>query len=297
MKIGMFFFINLSVFKINRYMKKYVVLFAFLLLTSFVFAQKKDKIKGSKIVTLEQKQIESFTGIEVNDNIEVMLIKGSECGIEIEADDNLHDVLDFSLNGSTLRIATLKDIISSKKLSVRITYTSDFKLVVAKNESQVTSLSDIEIDAISIRSYDYASLYLNAKTTNFNLECSDKSKVELKLKSEKVTINLSKNATLKASINAADLIFDMYQKSEATLDGEVANLKLRLDNNATFGGENLTVLNANITTEGYTNATINVTTNALIDAAGKSEIQLYGEPKIEIKRFADSAVLMKKLVK
>ena len=91
-------------------MKKSILLFALLILTSLSFAQKKDKIKGSKIVTIEQKQIESFTGIEVNDNIEVMLISGSECGIEIEADDNLHDVIDFSLSGSTLRIATLKDL-------------------------------------------------------------------------------------------------------------------------------------------------------------------------------------------
>jgi len=278
-------------------MKKSIVLFTFLLLTSLTFAQKKDKIKGSKIVTIEQKQIENFTGIEVNDNLEVMLIKGSECGIEIEADDNLHDVIDFSLSGSTLRIATLKEVISSKKLSVRITYTDDFKLVVAKNESQITSLTDIEIDSMSFRSYDYSKLFLNAKTTNFNLECSDKSKAELKLKTEKATINLSKNASLKASITSNDMVFDMYQKSDATVDGEVTNLKLRLDNNATFFGKNLAVLNASITSEGYSNASINVVTNVTIDAAGKSEIQLYGEPKIEIKRFADSAVLMKKLPK
>ncbi len=278
-------------------MKKSIALFTLLLLTSVSFAQKKDKIKGSKIVTIEQKQMESFTGIEVSDNIEVMLVKGTECGIEIEADDNLHDVIDFSLSGSTLRIATVKEIISAKKISVRITYTSDFKLVVAKNESQVTSLSDIEIDAISFRSYDYASLFLNAKTANFNLECSDKSKAELNLKSEKTTISLSKNASLKALITATDLIVDMYQKSETTVEGDVVNLKLRLDNNATFIGKNLAVLNGNITAEGYTNASINVKTNVIIDAAGKSEIQLYGEPKIDVKRFADSAVLMKKLPK
>lgn len=267
------------------------------MVTSLSFGQKKDKIKGSKIVTIEQKQIESFTGIEVNDNIEVMLIKGSECGIEIEADDNLHDVIDFSLSGSTLRLTTLKDIFSAKKLSVRITYTSDFKLVVAKNEAQVTSLSDIEIENISFRSYDYASLFLNAKTTNFNLDCSDKSKAELNLKSEKVTISLSKNASIKALITATDLIVDMYQKSETNVEGDVANLKLRLDNNAAFIGKNLAVLSGNITTEGYSNGSINVKTNVTIDAAGKSEIQLYGEPKIEMKRFVDSAVLIKKQLK
>ncbi len=278
-------------------MKKTILLFAILLSVPFAFSQKKDKIKGSKIVTLEQKQIESFNGIEINDNIEVMLIKGSECGVEIEADDNLHEVIDFSLSGSTLKLATLKDVLSAKKLIVKITYTSDFKNVIAKNESQVTSLSDIELDDITFKTYDYAKLFLNTKNTTFNLECSDKSKAELNLKSEKITISLSKNASIKALIHSNDMTFDMYQKSEATVEGDVVNFKLRMDNNATFTGKNLAALNGIISTEGYTNTSINVITAITIDAAGKSEIQLYGDPKIEMKRFADSAVLMKKLPK
>ncbi|MES2748263.1 MAG: DUF2807 domain-containing protein [Bacteroidota bacterium] len=278
-------------------MKKSIALFAILLITSIAFAQKKDKIKGSKIVTIEQKKIESFTGIEVSDNLEVMLIKGDECAIEIEADDNLHDVIDFSLSGSTLRLGTLKDVISSKKLSVRLTYTNDFKMVVAKNESNVTALSDIDLDDITFKSFDYAKVYLNAQCTNFTLECNDKSKVELKLKSEKATINLSKNASLKALITSKEMIFDMYQKTDAAIEGDVVDLKLRLDNNATFVGKNLMVQNATITTEGYTNSSVNVQQNVVIDASVKSEIELYGEPKIEIKRFIDSAVLKKKPLK
>lgn len=277
-------------------MKNLLVL-TFLLIAPITFAQKKDKIKGSKIVTIEQKKIESFTGIEVSDNLEIMLIKGSECALEIEADDNLHELIDFSLSGSTLRLATLKDIIAYKKLTVRLTYTDDFKLVTAKNESQVTALSDIDLDALTIKCFDYAKIYANAEVTDFTLECNDKSKSELKLKSEKATINLSKNASLKAWITAGEMIFDMYQKSEAVIEGDVVEFKLRLDNNAIFTGKNLTAQNAILVTEGYTNGIVNVQQNINIDASVKSEIELYGEPKIEMKRFADSAVLKKKPLK
>src|SRR6478672_9011976 len=156
-------------------MKK-LLFFALILLTSTAFSQRKDKIKGSKIVTIEQKKIESFTGLEVADNIEVMLIKGDESGIEIEADDNLHDAIDIAMSGTTLHLSTLKDIISAKKISVRVTYTDDFKLVVAKNESQVSALATIELNDLSFRSYDYAKVFLYANTQNFTLECNDKSK-------------------------------------------------------------------------------------------------------------------------
>ena len=278
-------------------MKKTLLILALVMITSFAFSQRKDKIKGSTIVTIEQKKIESFTGLEVADNIEVVLIKGEVCGIEIEADDNLHDAIDIVITGNTLRLATLKNIISAKKISVRVTYTDDFKLIVAKNESQISALSTIELDDLSCRSYDYAKLLVYAATNNFNLECSDKSRVELNLKSEKTTINLSKNSRLKAIINSTEMIFDMYQKSEATIDGTVIDLKLRLDNNSNFNGKSLIAQNALITTEGYTDASVNVAATTVIDASGNSKISLYGEPKIEMKRFADSALLMKKILK
>lgn len=70
--------------------------------------KRKKKIKGSKIVTTEIKKIESFTTLEVADNLEIFLVKGNEFGLEIEADDNLHDAIDATLSGSTLRLSTLK---------------------------------------------------------------------------------------------------------------------------------------------------------------------------------------------
>ncbi len=278
-------------------MKKHIILFTLFFITSITFAQKKDKIKGSKIVTIEQKQIENFTGLEVTDNIQVMLTDGNECALEIEADDNLHDAIAISFSGSTLRLSTLKNIIGFKKLIVRLTYTANFKLVVAKNEAQVTSLTAIENNEISFRSYDYAKLFLNANTSNFSLECDDKSEVDLNLKAQKVTLIVSKNAKLKAIIKSKEMIFDMYQKGEATIEGDVVDVKLLLNNNATFIGKNLTVQNIDITTEGATSASVNATKTAIIDASGKSEIQLYGDQKIEMRRFLESAVLMKKLPK
>ena len=258
------------------------------------FAQKKEKVKGSKIVTMEQKQVESFQNLEVEDNLEIFLVKGSECAIEIEADDNLHEFIEYKSAGNTLRLSTTKDIMNAKKLSVRVTYTDDFKMVIAKNEANITALSDIILDNVTFKTYDYSKLYLNAQTKMFTLMASDKSKIELNLKSEKTAIDLSKSAQLKALIATLEMKFDMYEKANATVEGDVMELKLRLDNNSNFIGKNLNAKNATIVSEAYSNLSILVTDKTVIDASGKSELQLYGEPKIELKRFAESAVLMKK---
>lgn len=277
-------------------MKKTIFLIL-LLITSFSYSQKKEKVKGSKIVTTEIKKIEPFEAIEVLDNIEVFIIKGADCGLEIEADDNLHDAIDIVLNGSTLKLSTLKNAFGYKKLSVRITYNDSFKSVITRNESSVTALSDIELESITLKSYDESKLFINSKAKNFTLIMDDKSKIELNSKADKSNITLSKNAKLKALITSKDLTFDMYQKTDATIEGDTDNLKLRLDNNATFNGKKLTSKNTEAITESYTNASILCTSNIIIEASGKSEIELYGDQKVELKRFVDSAILKKKPTK
>ena len=277
-------------------MKKLIIL-SFLFLSIVTFGQKKEKVKGSKVVKSEQKQVDSFESIEVEDNLEVFLVKGKECGIEIEADDNLIEFIDYKLIGTNLRISTSRDISSYKKLSVRVTYTDKFNLVITKDETNLSALSDIILDNITFKSYDYSKLFLYAKTKNFTLMANDKSKVELNLKSEKSAIDISKSAYVKALISSVELKFDMYQKSTAEIEGDVNDLKLRLDNNTDFTGIKLIAKNASLETSGSTKSIVNISNIATIDASGNSEIQLYGEPKIDMKRFSDTAILKKKSLK
>lgn len=283
--------------QIKKEMKKLIILITALLVTTLSFSQKKDKVKGSKIVTTEIKKIESFESLEVDDNLEVFIVKGNECGLEIEADDNLHDAIDAVISGSTLRLSTLKSAFGYKKLSIRVTYTNDFKLVTTRNEATVTALADVELDNITFKSYDYSKLFLNAKSKNISLYMDDKSKAEFNSKAENTVITLSKNTSLKGLITSTNMTFDMYQKSEAEVNGDVETAKLRLDNNANFSGKTFNVKNVDLTCEAYAKISINVKSTIAIDASGKSEIQLYGDQKIDMKRFVDSAVLNKKPTK
>ncbi|MCA6423209.1 MAG: DUF2807 domain-containing protein [Flavobacterium sp.] len=275
-------------------MKKIITL-SLLFISSITFAQNKEKVKGSKIVKLEQKQVENFESIEVEDNLDVFLVKGKECGLEIEADDNLIEFIEYKLTGKNLRISTSKDLSSYKKLSVRITYTDTFNLVIVKDETNVTALSDIVLNTITFKCYDYSKLFLNAKTKDFTLMANDKSKVELNLNSDKTAIDLSKNAYVKGLISSIDMRFDMYQKSSAEIEGEVVNLKVRQDNNSEFMGKKLITKNAILETNNDSKNTINVNNILTLNASGTSEIKLFGEPtKIEIIRFIENASLFKK---
>lgn len=277
-------------------MKKTIILII-LFTSALTFAQKKEKVKGSKVVKLEQKEVGNFESVEVEDNLEVFLVKGNQCALEVEADDNLIEFVEYKITGKNLRISTSRDMSSFKKLSVRITYNDNFNMVIAKDDTNVTALSDVTVDNITFKSYDYAKLFLNAKTKNFTLMANDKSKIELNLKAEKTAIDISKNAYVKALISSNEMRFDMYQKSNAEIEGDVFDLKLRLDNNTDFMGKKLTAKTALVEATAYSKAVINVSTNLQINASGNSEIELFGEPKIEMKKFTDSANLKKRPIK
>ena len=186
-------------------MKNILLLFAIIFTSTIASAQKKEKIKGSNIVTVENKEIGEFENIEVSDNLEIFLFKGDKSAIEVEADDNLHTEIEFKLSGSTLFIRTIKDITSPKKTSVRVTYTDQFKMLIARDKSKITSLSDLNLSEFTFKSYNDSKLFLNANVSKFTLITNDKSKVELNLKSEDAVLELSKNSNIKALITSSKM--------------------------------------------------------------------------------------------
>jgi len=276
-------------------MKKYTAILLLLLSTTLTLAQKKDKIKGSKTVTVEQREVGNFEALEVEDNLKVHLERGEKTELKIEADDNLHDIISFDLKDNTLRIYTTKEAVNYKKLIVRVTYDSDLTLVTSKNEAVINAIEEIQLDEITFKTSDYSKLFLNVNTKKFILQADDKSKTELNLRSENTIIQLSKNAALKSLLTTFDLKIDLYQKSNATLEGNATKAIIRLDNNSNLTGNKLIVKDAEIITESYTNCSLFVETNVIIDAAGKSEIDLFGSPKIEMRQFSEEAKLFKKI--
>ncbi len=278
-------------------MKKIIWVLLVLLCSSLSFSQQKEKVKGSKIVTVVQKEIPEFTDLEVDDNLEIFLIKGDKSTLEIEADDNLQEFIEFSSKGKILHLFTSRQLSGAKKLSVRVTYTDDFKLLIAKGDTNITALAEMNLADFTFKIHDNAKLYANANVKTFTMMSDDKSKAELNLKSDDATIEMSKNSQLKALIAATKMKFDMYQKTKAVIEGDVIDFKLRLDNDSDFTGMKLTSKNTELLTEGFAECSINVATKLILDAKGKTETKVYGTQKIEIKNFLDSAVLSKKTLK
>ena len=274
--------------------KIYLSIIALIFSSSMLLAQKAEKIKGSRVVTSSVKEIKSFNAIEVEDNLEINLEKGDKNEIKIEADDNLHDIINLNVQDEILIISTSKEAQSFKKLTVKITYTNDLNLVTAKDESVINAIQEIILDNITFKTFDRSKLFLNVNSKNFILQSNDKSKTELNLKGENTFIELSKNTSLKALINSTNLKCDLYQKATAALEGDANNTTLRLDNSAELTARNFNSKNTDISIEGSASCSLLAENTIVIDATDKTEIELYGSPKIEIRNLAGEAKLFKK---
>ncbi|MGZ9675231.1 GIN domain-containing protein [Flavobacterium sp. GNP001] len=275
-------------------MKKYAALLLLLCFT-IATAQKKEKIKGNKIVTVENRSIADFERLEIEDNLEINLERGEKADLKIEADENLQDGIKVEERDGTLRIYSTKNATSYKKLLVRITYTAALRQIMAKGETKVTAIQELLLPSMNLEATDNAALFMNINATNFEYKANDKVKAELNIKTEKCRLELSKNATVKALINATDLQIDQYQKSEAKIEGDATTATIRLDNNATLTANKLTMKNVTLVAEGYTTSAVNASSTITISASTKAEVQLIGNPKIELNQFSDEARLIKKL--
>lgn len=278
-------------------MKQTSTLIVFLFISIFSFAQKSEKLKGSKIVTTEERSTPLFTSILIQDDITVTFIKADSTGVELDADDNLHEALKVANNSGRLTISLNNKLKSFKKFEVRVYYTDALKKVEATDQSKLMILEQMALGDVSFILNNKSKLFLNLKSDVSTIEINDDAAVELNSKTEKIHFILTKNATLKALVATTEMKVDQYQKSKTTFEGDVIDLELRMDNNAKLVGKKLTTKNASILAEGYSDTSLFVETNCIISGFANSEIELFGEPTIELKKFTGKAVLKKNTVK
>lgn len=277
-------------------MTKKITLFVITLFSlTIASAQVKlEKIKGSKIVTISVKEVEPFENVEIEEFLDVYFVKSEKQSIEIEADDNLHDIISYSVLGNTLKLTALKQPTGEKKVAIRVNYTDSLKTIVARHESKINAIADINLESITIKNFDKSQSFLNIRCTNFTLIMTDKSKAEINVKADKTVVELSKDAKVKGLIASPEAKIDLYQKAEAEIEGDAQIAKIRLDNNATLIAKKFTVKDMELVAESYTKCSVNAQKSIEISASGKTEIDLLGEPKVDLKVFTNMAILAKK---
>ena len=176
-------------------------------------------------------------------------------------------------------------------------YTKALKQIETFEDGEISSLTSVNLDKVVLKNTGSSKAFLNIKTKDFKFINSDRAKVKLNVTTKIANLELAENSNVDALINADTLNVDLYQRSDAKIEGTLKHLKVRADNSSNFVGKDLTANTCEVLCEGSSDVAVQVTNSLTIDATGSGEVYIYADPKITLNKFSDTAKLYKKEMK
>lgn len=265
-----------------------------LLLVVLFSCKAQDKIKGSRNVKTEQYNLTSFHSIQAKGEFKIGLLKGSRPLIEIEADDNLHDLIQTEVIDGVLYIKPVKDFSRTKSQELRITFSDTLRNILIADEVELESLQDLYFQDFQLETRKKSKAFLTLTAKSFSLIQNDDAESELNITASDVVFQLNQSSKVEALVNSPIFKVDIYEKASARIDGEIQDFIIRADQSSKFDGENLTSVKANVLAQGDSEVKVNATDSLEIIAKGTSEVDIFNNPKIDLIELKDEAVIAKK---
>lgn len=274
-------------------MRKFLLFFILFSISLGAVSQKKEKIKGSRVIAKESNKLDSFHQIEISDNLHVTISKNNSNSYELQADENLIDVLKFEIDDEILKIYSTKKITSSKKLEIELNY-QEIDFIILKGDAKLETKNKIVFPSFSLETYDSSYFDLDMDVDSLNLNLFSNSSGKINLHGKKATIELEDKSQLKGNISVDSLNMSLNEKSLVKVNGDINNLKLDAKGSSTLKANDLKVSTANLNTSNSTDISIFVSKELRLYATEKSSIHLYGNPKLEVDALNDQSKIIKK---
>ena len=276
-------------------MKKFNLLIIFISLVLIPLnLSAQDKLKGNKIVTTEDRYIDNFNKIEVNDKLDVILTQGMEQSVTVEADENLHVAILTEVRDSTLIISLTKRIVRKKALKIHVVIDNYIDEIISNDKSDIKSISTLKFNQLTINADDDSKLTLDIHASKFILNNNESANVKLTVNADEIYINADKSGKAKINISCNHVEAIIQGNSTTTVSGTCSELYVNAENKSDFKGEALESNEVIVDSSDSADVQVNAKTSILVSAIDSSEIHIYNNPTITIEKFTDKAILRKK---
>lgn len=274
-------------------MKKIVVLFLFAIPLLSLAQEKKEKLKGSKIVELKSYEVSDFTSIEVGDFFEVQLVEKSKPSLSIDADNNFHNYIDAKVINGKLEITTTKHFQRYKRLLIEIGVNSKLSSIFVKGKAKVFNTSKIEFEDLNIESFENSKIDISFSAKKTSFYAKDKSEIKLKGQSDSLFINTTDSADMSIDVKTKNTSVLQALKSKLVLTGSSDNSIIQISGDGFLNASDFVSLILMLTAIENADSYINVADKVTLDVKGKSETHILGTPLVNLKSFKDSASIYK----
>jgi len=225
-----------------KHLNIFLLVAATVLLTSCNFNLNLAGVNGNGNVTSEERAIDAdFNAVKGSSGLDIIITKGEENKIVIEADENLHEIIETKVENGILKIGVNGNIGNYEKKSVYVTYTSI-------NTVKASSGADVVVNSI--------------------------------LEVENLTLDSSSGASITAQVFSKSLYAQASSGADLKITGKSSSLKAKASSGADIDAKELLVLNCNADVSSGADIKVNVKDTLQIEATSGGDIDYYGNPTI-----------------
>lgn len=190
------------------------------------------QIDGNGNVITEIREVGDFTGVRGSAGMDVFLTEGTENKVVVEADENLMEIIETSVEGNTLKIGTQKSIGRSKSRKVHVTYVK-LENIEASSGADVIANSVIKNETLSLESSSGADLELEILAKEVYINTSSGADIKVTGRAERLVADASSGSDLKAR-----QLEVLSCKAEASSGASIeVNTKKEMEGHASSGGD------------------------------------------------------------
>ncbi|MDY8137423.1 head GIN domain-containing protein [Aquimarina sp. 2201CG5-10] len=190
-------------------------------------------VKGQGEVIRKEKTInQDFSAVKASRGLDVILIDSDDNKVIIEANENLHDVIEVYVKGDVLYVTSDENIYMADEKSVYVSYDKLDKISSTSGAS-ITSEEAVVQKELAVSATSGSDIKLRVKAENLNSSATSGAMIDL---SGKVS-NHTSSATSGSNIRADDLL-SLVSEAKATSGAHIKiHAKDEFTGKATSGGD------------------------------------------------------------
>ena len=211
---------------------KITVILVLLITTSSCFMEGITGIKGNGNVVSEDREISSdFDAIKVQQGINLYLTQGNSTKLNVEADENIIDLLLTEVKNGELKVYFEKNVYRAKARNVYLT-TKEISKIRTSSGALVKSENTLQSNILDLDSSSGSSIKIYVNATEVTSECSSGADIDIFGNAEIFSAKASSGSSIDADKFEA---VDVYAKvsSGASID---VNVTGNLTAKASSGG-------------------------------------------------------------
>ncbi len=186
-------------------------------------------IKGNGNVTTSYRDVGDFEQLKVSTGLKVILKQTDRNQVIVEADENLHDVIQSEVRGDELRLYTDQRIKNATKMSIIVEF-KDIDELHTNAGASVSSDGILQLKNLETKSSSGSSQDLKINLDHLEGKVSSGANMKLAGKAQSVNLKASSGAILKAGELTADACFadassgaNIHIKATKKFEGEASS--------------------------------------------------------------------------